>query len=288
MTTLQLPKHEGGWEFPNIEIKCKTLLYNRLHLIATTNNSITTKLMELWNLTGLIPNPPISNYIPTPLTYLRKYAVDMAYIRPYDPNDSRKTFNRRIYQTLLRINNNMQPTNEIRIIRKYPDTDWARVWNNMNNGIITEKTKSTWYAVIHDILPTHDRLVKVQITPTDACPVCEQTDSVLHRITECGEGAVTRNWTRKKIGLILRTDPKNIPRTWTTRPEFYHWPKQKQNAVIWMITTLVAYRMEKHRRLSLSDYLDFLQRARWKLLHQPRSRTATGRYLELLDHNVNK
>jgi hypothetical protein len=36
VTTLQLPKHVGGWDLPNVECKCLTVLYNRIHKYETT------------------------------------------------------------------------------------------------------------------------------------------------------------------------------------------------------------------------------------------------------------
>ena len=36
----------------------------------------------------------------------------------------------------------------------------------------------------------------------------------------------------------------------------------KQAAIIWIVAHLVAYRLQTQRRLSLTDYMDFLQRAR--------------------------
>jgi hypothetical protein len=156
------------------------------------------------------------------------------------------------------------------------------VWKNLHIGAISDETKSAWYTAVHDILPTHDQLAAIQISPTDACSACGHTDSVLRRITECGEGAVIWNWTRHKIGLILWTDQKHIPRTWTIRPDFHHWSEQKHNAILWLIATLVQYRLKKHRRLSLIDYMDFLQRSKWKLYQRSSRRRPTGRYLELL------
>jgi hypothetical protein len=58
MTTLKLSKYEGGWDFPNNELKCKTLFHNRLHMLATMGSSITSELMWQWDLTGFLPNPP--------------------------------------------------------------------------------------------------------------------------------------------------------------------------------------------------------------------------------------
>jgi len=82
VTTLQLPKEQGGWALANIEAKCKTLLYARLWFLCTKNSSITTSLMRKWNLTGPIANPPNVHVIPTGITYIRHYAMDMAYVPP--------------------------------------------------------------------------------------------------------------------------------------------------------------------------------------------------------------
>ena len=59
-------------------------------------------------------------------------------------------------------------------------------------------------------------------------------------------------------------------------------PPQRQAAIIWIVAHLVAYRLQTHRRLSLNDYMDFLQRARWKEYHQAPKTPTVGRYLDVL------
>jgi hypothetical protein len=34
-----------------------------------------------------------------------------------------------------------------------PATDWSLVWDNLHNVILPDGAKSTWYNVIHNILP---------------------------------------------------------------------------------------------------------------------------------------
>jgi hypothetical protein len=43
---------------------------------------------------------------------------------------------------------------------------------------------------------------------------------------------------------------------------------QRDAAIVWMIPHLVVYRLQNQRRLSPTDYMDFLYRARWKEYHR--------------------
>jgi len=67
-------------------------------------------------------------------------------------------------------------------------------------------------------------------------------------------------------------DHRHTPQAWTIRPDFQHWPLQRQSAVIWIMAHLVQYHLLTQRRLSLLDYVDFIRRAWWKLYqhaHRP-------------------
>jgi hypothetical protein len=129
---------------------------------------------------------------------------------------------------------------------------------------------STWYVTVHDTVPTNSHLAAILLTPTSACPKCGLEDSVQHRITDCGEGPITWNWTRTRLGMILRMNPTYIPNEWTIRADFTLWPPQRHVAVLLILAHLVHYRIQMHRRLALSDFMDFLRRSRWK------SRPRTG------------
>ena len=61
---------------------------------------------------------------------------------------------------------------EMRIIRKYPDTLWERVWKNLHVAEVPGSVKSTWYRAIHDIFPTKERLAAFGLTDTSSCVHC--------------------------------------------------------------------------------------------------------------------
>jgi len=227
VTTLQLPKEQGCWAPANIEAKCKTLLYARLWFICTKNSSIIS-LMRKWDLTGPIANPPNVHGLPTGITYIRHYALDMAYVSPPGLQETMKKFKSRLYGVLLTMATTSKGTSEQRIAREYPGIAWQRVWKNVHTTGISDPIKSTWYAAIHEIIPNNERLAAIHLTTTTSCMRCGATDTLLHRLIACEEGPVIWTWTKTRIGAILRIHPTHIPGEWTLRPTFHHWPPQNR------------------------------------------------------------
>ena len=52
----------------------------------------------------------------------------MAHVSPYATDETIKKFKRRIYEALLRLANNESTPSAIRIVRKFPGTNWELVW----------------------------------------------------------------------------------------------------------------------------------------------------------------
>jgi ABC-type nitrate/sulfonate/bicarbonate transport system ATPase subunit len=53
------------------------------------------------------------------------------------------------------------------VIQKHSFNPWERVWRNVNHATISERVKSTWYAVIHEIVLPNERLAAIRLTDTD-------------------------------------------------------------------------------------------------------------------------
>ena len=156
----------------------------------------------------------------------------MAYVTPYSTDETRKHFKHPIYAVLLCMAEAALGPSEPRIVCKHPENNWKPIWTNLYTTGLTDTLKSTWYIAIHDLIPTNDRLAAIHLTDTHNCSRCGQPDSLQHRITDCKEGPTIWNWTREKLGLILRMDPRHIPRTWPLRPDFHYWPPQRQSALL--------------------------------------------------------
>ena len=191
-------------------------------------------------------------------------------------------FKNRPCGVLLTMATRFNDTSQLRIARKYPGIAWQRVWANVHTTGLFDRIKSTWYAAIHEIIPTNERLAAIHLTTTTSCVRCGATDTLLHRLIACEEGSVIWTSTKTRIAAILLIHLTHIPGEWTLRPTFHHWPFQRQAAIIWVVAHLVTYRLQTQRRLSLNDYMEFLQRARWKEYHRAPKTPIVGRYLDVL------
>jgi len=108
---------------------------------------------------------------------------------------------------------------DVRIVTpQHPTTPWSKVWGNLHALWSSEEFKAAWFMVIHGLIPTNYRLAKIQRSTTNNCQHCVRVDTLIHRLTECSEGADIGGWTRSRIAIILRMDPKYILTDWTDRP----------------------------------------------------------------------
>ena len=74
----------------------------------------------------------------------------------------------------------------------------------MRTAWIPDAVRSTWYMVLYEVLPTKERLNRIAITDSDRCNYCGQTDTLSHRIMECGAGGDIWRFTRVRMAAILR------------------------------------------------------------------------------------
>jgi hypothetical protein len=171
----------------------------------------------------------------------------------------------------------------MRVTTIWPTTDWSSVWKNLVETPVSGETKAAWYKVVNDILPTKERLHRTRVALTDMCRHCDRQDTLLHRLTECGEVELMWTWTRQKLALILRTIPGRIPNEWLMTPHFNIWSPTQRRAVQWILANAVFFRRQMQRELTLHDLIDFLKRSKWKMYQQRNRRQCVGNYLSIID-----
>ena len=86
------------------------------------------------------------------------------------------------------------------------------------------------------------------------------------------------------MGIILHMHHKFILQEWILWPTFLHWPPQRHAAILRILAHLVHHHLQAHHRLSLREYMDFLQRSRWKTYQQACTRPKQGWYLGVLNY----
>ena len=118
----------------------------------------------------------------------------------------------------------------MRAEKQCPEAEWKIIWKNLELTPTTGEDKANWYKVIHDIIPTNERLHRIRIARTDICIECNQKDTLIHRMTECGGNA--DNWKRiqNHIARMLRVAPNNNPHEHLIRPQMYLGPPQTKSS----------------------------------------------------------
>jgi len=152
------------------------------------------------------------------------------------------------------------------------------------NILVRSMEKSAaWYKVVHDILPTNERLYTIRMVPTDMCQKCARTETLLHRLTECGDGGQIWTWKKQRLAWILRTIPERIPSDWLLRPHFTLFPPRRRRVVLRILTNLFIFRTQQQRDLAIQDFLDFMKRSKWKMYQSNKRGESVGDYLSVTD-----
>ena len=185
--------------------------------------------------------------------------------------------------TLYHISRGETGIQGMRITKVWPTTDWNTVWKNIHCTSVPGGTKAAWYMVIHDILPTSDRLYKIRMSPPGKRSNCGMHDTLQHRLIECGEGPQIWQWTTQKLALILRTIPTRIPSDWLLRPQCVLWPPTRRRAGMWILANLVLFRTRPNQELTLRDFIELMQGNKYKLYQTVKRRLLVANYLLVLD-----
>ena len=118
--------------------------------------------MKRWGLQEQAENPPYARRTPTTLAYLHQYDIESAYLAPRKRNETTQAYKKRLYMTIHSFMRAMAGELEIRVTKKWPHINWTRVWENLSAAPILESTRIVWFQVIHDLIPTNERLQRIR------------------------------------------------------------------------------------------------------------------------------
>jgi hypothetical protein len=171
----------------------------------------------------------------------------------------------------------------MRITKLWPQADWGKIWENLWVAPVPGFDIAAWYKVIHDVIPTNTRLHRIYMSSTDTLTECGNRDTILHRLTEWGEGSATWNQMRFVLARILRTTPVHIPSEWLIWPQFQLRPEQIHRAVLWLLARFVKFRMQRPRTQAPQELMEYLRRSRWKMYRRQNRFKMEANFLTVLD-----
>jgi hypothetical protein len=145
-------KEKGGWGLTYAETMCRAILLYQMWIQSQRVGEITAEWQRYWNPNLQRGNPPHVQRIPN---------------NPHNRVKPYRAFRTRVYETLRTIQLATNKPRDVRITLLYPTTDWDRVWSNLHATWAADAFKANWFRVIHDILPTNERL-----TDSALCSSC--------------------------------------------------------------------------------------------------------------------
>jgi hypothetical protein len=150
----------------------------------------------------------------------------------------------------------------IRIFVQHPNAEWTTVWENIASTSLSDETRSTWYRVIHDLIPKQVRLHEINIHHMYV--QCNDIYTLLHRHNvHCHLRAVAMDTSQDCCHTSTVT--RYVPSQWLLLPNITFWPKTKRQTKIWLTRHYVHYVVRNGSSVTQHDYMDFLPCALKKL-----------------------
>ena len=251
----------------------------------TTKATFTSSWLRECHLDVHRDNPPSVAHISKKVEYVRRCAIESAYVPTQGSDEPTKAYKRKVYNTLLQIHSRASYVQEMRIQKIWPATDWNLVWYNLHSSPVPESMKATWFHVIHDLTPTNVRLHKIRLSNTDLCKSCGAVDDVLHRMTTCGEGQKIWSWTARRLAKMLRTTERYIPTAWLLRPDCTTRPLTKRRAVQWLLAHTVQFHINRTRDKTLDNYIQYVRTQKRIMYAQTKRHVLVDNFLCVVDED---
>jgi hypothetical protein len=96
-------------------------------------------------------------------------------------------------------------------------------------------------------------------------------------------GELWWSWTARRLAIIRRTIPQNIPIEWTVFPECAIYPNTRHRAVLWILAQLVSYRMTSTAGDALDEYVEYIRRKKATMYQQPNRSKLVANYMCVID-----
>ena len=125
-------------------------------------------------------NPPDLRRLKKGPIYLRSFMQEFSYVvlPPKGEDVKLSQYLYTLFHKQLQI-----PTH--RIEKHFPNNRWQNIWKNLNKKFLDTSVYSVWYNVIHDIIPTNERLHNIKRQTSNKCHICGEIDTTEHRIVTC-------------------------------------------------------------------------------------------------------
>ena len=222
---LILPKIRGGLNLidPGIKANCLYLKKNLQHLTGQGDKYSET-FLKLWVEENRIKNPPNLTNLPKCAPYIKILIQSLSYL----PHPMPEPLSTKILYT-----SQLQQIPNPSIIQQCPNFNWKQIWRNIHNKALTSTEISLWYKVIHNVIPTNERLHHIKMLASPNCNQCGTPCSRLQRYIH-----LEYNYCRSELRKLTNMHIQHFSFQTIYRPTFQFKPLKKHYAVVKMLTNV--------------------------------------------------
>jgi hypothetical protein len=137
-----------------------------------------------------------------------------------------------------------------------------QTWNAITRHIKLQAKDAYYRALDFDERINYIQMCMLsRASQTDTCRLFTGSDTLLHRLVECGNGPEQWAWVQERKAAVLRMDNSWIPDTWLKRPQLTLWPPRRSRAILWMFEHLAVFRVTLNSDRTNTEFLTYLRRA---------------------------
>ena len=90
-----------------------------------------------------------------------------------------------------------------KVTYKYSELPWDDIWARLNHPVLTSPLRDIMFLLIHNCLPTRDRLLRLNMCGSAACPKLDGIEDTEHLFTACIRSQAAWAWIRKKVQDLM-------------------------------------------------------------------------------------
>lgn len=237
MEVIVRSRAQGGLGFPNLKLKCTSMLTGRWHTMRVLDpDGFSGEWAETVEMMVPVGNPPNVGAVWAAAPHYKEYLAAAAYGSLPGGLLDCKTLTKVVYDSLLSadLTHRAPP----RVVRYAPGSNWIQVWANIASRVLTERVRDEWFACVHDIVPTKALMHARNMENNPNCGRCGVPDNLVHRLSECGDADGIWNWLQRLLRVLLKRD---VDVGVLLRPDFKAGSAQKQATAVWICGQTVAY-----------------------------------------------
>ena len=132
-----------------------------------------------------------------------------------------------------------------KIIYKYENLPWDEIWDRLNRPVINSHVRDVMFLVIHNILPTRQRLFRLNQCRSDQCDQGDGLEDMEHLFTGCVRTQVAWAWRRRKI-MHLMADLPSYPSNFELINLTYD--SMMDDEILWLVASYCFYVYEQKKQ----------------------------------------